>query len=68
MGTVPYGNSFLMVGGFVRKEDGKYYGFNSVYTFDPDGFRWKKLYENKLSKSRGASAVILVEEDWFPSC
>ena len=70
MGSLPYGNTFVVIGGHMEKDGHYYSGYNSTYLFDPDKNAWNELdnNESRLDRPRGASAVMLVDEKWFPGC
>ncbi len=68
LAAVPYGaNTFAVIGGY-KFEDGGHKAHDSAYMFDPDENAWRWLKGVKLDTGRGASAAILVDQQWFPAC
>lgn len=59
--SVPYGDSFLIVGGFIQGGAEK-----TVYTFDPQLEDWI-LLPQKLQIGREQTAAFLVPDTFFPN-
>ncbi len=62
--AVPYGNSFLLVGGLERHGGP---AVDAVYKFDPETENWI-LMPQRLNRPKHAVGAVLVRPDEFPAC
>jgi len=63
--SVPYKNSFLMVGGYSYEVDGDY--IDLVHYYDPESKSIIPL-EGRLQTKKGEVAALLVNRSIFPEC
>ncbi len=59
--VVPYGESFLLVGGYV---DGS---VASIYRYEPEDGSWE-LLSGEMSARRYWTAAVMVQKESFPGC
>ncbi len=63
MGSVPYANTFALVGGYGSEYK------DTVYLYNPNtGPERFDLLEERLSIPRGSATAFLVNEDILPEC
>ena len=65
MASVPYEDSFLLVGGYDMVQGDN---MNSIYRFDPRMEEFKLMVGSRLRTKRMMAVALLVDADAFPKC
>ncbi len=68
MGSVAYGDTFLLVGGFTRPDSGDAGWLDTVYEYVAEEERFRLVPGAKLSEARSSIVAMAIDAQAFPPC